>query len=53
MSLSPREQQILHSIEGELARCDLRLTSLLATFTRLTAGEALPARENILARPLL
>lgn len=46
MSLSAREQQALHSIEDGLAGSDPRLASLLATFTRLTAGEAMPLREK-------
>lgn len=51
MSLSTREQQALDSIEDRLAGSDPRLASLLSTFTRLTAGEALPKRENIQACP--
>lgn len=47
MSLIPRERQALDSIEDGLAASDPRLTSLLATFTRLTAGEALPERESL------
>lgn len=47
MSLSEREQQALQSIGDQLADADPGLASMLATFTRLTAGEALPARENI------
>lgn len=46
MSLSAREQQALQSIEYRLADADPGLASMLATFTRLTAGEALPTREN-------
>lgn len=46
MSRSAREQQALHSIEERLAGSDPKLASLLATFTRLTAGEAMPAREK-------
>ena len=46
MSLSEREQQALQSIEERLADADPRLALMLATFTRLTAGEALPTREN-------
>lgn len=51
MSLSEREQQALQSIEYRLADADPGLASMLATFTRLTAGEALPARENIGTAP--
>jgi hypothetical protein len=47
MSLSEREQQALQSIEDGLTGADPRLASLLATFTRLTADEALPQREKI------
>lgn len=50
MGLSVHEQQALHVIEGRLAVSDPGLASRLAMFTRLTAGEAFPARENIRAR---
>lgn len=50
MSLSTREQHALHSIEDGLAGSDPELTSLLATFTKLTEGEAFPEREKIHAR---
>ena len=40
MGLSEREQQALDSIEDGLAGSDPELASLLATFTRLTAGDA-------------
>lgn len=53
MGLSTREQHALDSIEDRLAESDPRLTSLLATFTRLTDGEGFPERENIRARPRL
>jgi hypothetical protein len=49
MGLSVREQQALHSIEGSLTISAPRLASQLAVFTRLTAGEAFPARESIRA----
>jgi Protein of unknown function (DUF3040) len=51
MGLSEREQQALDSIEDGLAGSDPKLASLLATFTRLTAGDALPPREKIRACP--
>ncbi len=51
MGLSEREQQALDSIEDGLAGSDPKLASLLAMFTRLTAGDALPAREKIGACP--
>jgi hypothetical protein len=46
MSLSSHEQHALHSIENRLCVSDPELASLLATFTRLTAGEDMPAREK-------
>jgi hypothetical protein len=46
MSLSSHEQHALHSIEGRLCVSDPELASLLATFSRLTAGEDMPAREK-------
>jgi hypothetical protein len=46
MSLSSHEQHALHSIENRLCVSDPELASLLATFTRLTAGEEMPAREK-------
>ena len=49
MGLSTREQQALRSIEGGLTVSAPRLASRLAVFTRLTAGEAFPARESIRA----
>ena len=52
MGLSVREQRALHSIEAGLAASYPRLASRLAAFTRLTAGEAFPAREHIRAHRL-
>ena len=46
MSLSTQERQALRSIEEDLSGSDPKLVSLLATFTRLTAGEDMPAREK-------
>lgn len=46
MGLSVRERQALRSIEGRLTVSAPRLASRLAVFTRLTAGEAFPARES-------
>jgi len=46
MSLSSHEEHALHSIEDRLCVSDPELASLLATFTRLTAGEDMPAREK-------
>ena len=52
MGLTAREQRVLHSIEGGLAASYPRLASRLAVFTRMTAGEAFPAGENIRAHRL-
>ena len=50
MGLSARGRQALRSIEGDLTVSAPRLASRLAVFSRLTAGEAIPARESIQAR---
>jgi hypothetical protein len=50
MSLSAREKYTLHSIEYRLSGSDPELASLMALFTRLTAGEDMPARETIQTR---
>lgn len=47
MGFSEREQRALDSIEDGLVGSDPKLASLLAIFSRLTAGEALPAGEKI------
>jgi hypothetical protein len=47
VSLSPAEQRLLDSIEDGLAAPGSDLARLLATFGRLTAGEDMPAREQI------
>ncbi|MDR0344085.1 MAG: DUF3040 domain-containing protein [Nocardiopsaceae bacterium] len=47
MSLTAREQQALQAIEGRLVGSDPELASLLATFTRLTSSEEMPARERV------
>ena len=49
MSLSPKEQQALASIEDGLVGSDPKLASLLATFARLASGEEMPVREKIRA----
>ena len=48
MSLSPREQHALDAIKDALAGSEL--AALLATFTRLASGEAMPASEPVRAR---
>ncbi|MGH3254539.1 MAG: DUF3040 domain-containing protein [Streptosporangiaceae bacterium] len=47
MSLSAHEQQALDGIASGLAHSDPRLASLLATFSKLTSGEEMPAREKV------
>lgn len=47
MSLGAHEQQALDAIEDGLTSAAPELTVLLATFTRLAAGEEMPARERI------
>lgn len=47
MGLSRDEQQELDSIEHGLVAADPTLAGLLTTFTRLAAGEEMPAREAI------
>ena len=43
MSLSERDQQALDGIEDGLAGSTPKLAAMLATFTRLTAGEEMPS----------
>lgn len=47
MSISERERQTLDSIESDLAISAPRLASMLGIFSRLTAGEQMPAREPL------
>jgi len=47
MSLNPHDRQVLDSITESLTLSDPVLAGLLETFTRLTAGEVMPAREQI------
>ena len=50
MSLNQPETQALGSIADGLAGADPRLASMLNIFTRLAAGEEMPAREKIRVR---
>jgi Protein of unknown function (DUF3040) len=50
MSLTAREQRILDSIRARLADSDPALTQIMGTFTRLTTGEQMPAREQVRRR---
>lgn len=49
MSLSVKERHALASIEERLTASDRKLASMLDTFFRLTAGEAMPKRERVRA----
>jgi hypothetical protein len=49
--MSEREMQALGSIEDGLAFSDPALASMLGTFSRLTSGEEMPARDKIRVRP--
>jgi len=46
MSLNQRETQALGAIADGLAGSDPRLASMLTIFSRLAAGEEMPAREK-------
>jgi hypothetical protein len=50
MRLSVREQRQLDTIGASVSQSDVQLASMLATFSRLTAGEPMPDREQ-LTRP--
>jgi hypothetical protein len=50
MSLPTRQQRALDKIEKTFQARDPRLTSLFATFGRLTSQEAMPAFEQITSR---
>ncbi len=49
-SLSARDRHALQAIFADLAASDPDLAGRLGTFTQLTAGEAMPDREQIRAR---
>jgi hypothetical protein len=50
MSLSHHQQHQLHRIETGLLRSDPQLTAMLGIFFRLSAGEAMPAWEQVPSR---
>jgi hypothetical protein len=50
MSLIHRQQHQLHRIETGLLRSDPQLTAMLGVFGRLSAGEVMPAREQMPSR---
>jgi hypothetical protein len=46
---SERDRHVLDAMRNYLAESDPHLVGLLGTFTRLTAGEEMPAREQLRA----
>lgn len=50
MCLSVSERRKLHRIDEAVRRSDPRLASLIGIFSRLTAGEAMPAHERLRSR---
>jgi hypothetical protein len=50
MRLSDREQRQLDTMGEAVSQSDVQLAAMLATFSRLTAGEPMPDREQ-LTRP--
>jgi predicted membrane-bound mannosyltransferase len=50
MSLSHRQQHQLHRIQTGLLRSDPQLTAMLGVFGRLSAGQAMPAWEQVSTR---
>ena len=50
MSLSHHQRHQLHRIEAGLLRSDPQLTTMLGIFGRLSAGEAIPAWEQVPSR---
>jgi hypothetical protein len=51
MSLSHRQQHQLYRIESRLLGSDPQLAAMMAMFTRLSAGQRLPAWEHVATRP--
>ena len=50
MSLSHHQQRQLHRIESGLLQADPQLAAMLGLFGKLTAGQAMPAWEQVPAR---
>src|SRR4029077_16441591 len=50
MSLSPHHQDQLHLIQAGLLRSDPQLAARLSMFGRLSAGQAMPAWEQVSSR---
>src|SRR5258708_35853361 len=51
MSLSHHHQNQLHLIQAGLLRSDPQLAARLSVFGRLSAGQAMPAWEQVSSRP--
>jgi predicted small secreted protein len=49
LRFSERDRHVLDAMRNDLAASDPHLAGLLGTFTRLTAGEQMPAREQLRA----
>ena len=50
MSLSHHQQHQLHRIETGLLRADPQLAEMLGIFGKLSAGQAMPSREQVPTR---
>ena len=50
MSLSHHQQRQLHRIETGLLRADPQLAAMPGIFGKISAGQAMPAREQVPAR---
>ena len=50
MSLNHRQRHQLHRIEARLLRSDPRLAAMLGVFGRLSAGQHMPAWEQVATR---
>jgi hypothetical protein len=50
MSLTHRERHQLYRIESRLLRSDPQLTAMLTVFARLSAGQRMPAWEQVATR---
>ena len=50
MSLSHHQQHQLHRIETGLLRADPQLAAMLGIFGKLSAGQAMPSREQVPTR---
>ena len=50
MSLNRRQRHQLHRMEARMLRSDPKLVEMLGVFGRLSAGEVMPAREQMPAR---